>query len=493
MDKRMPGAAAPTRPPGEGRQLMRSSNRPNVLLILTDDQRFDTIHALGNPDIITPNMDWLAARGAAFTQAHIPGGSSGAVCMPSRAMIHSGRRLYDLCGEGGTIPPEHTTLGEALRRPDANGQSYYCFGTGKWHNGPPAFTRSFDAGDNIFFGGMWDHWNVPTCRYDPTGEYDNEINFVGNFWQSNVITRVHCDKFNPGVHSSELLTQTTLDALDDLPADKPFFIYTAYLAPHDPRTMPRRFEQMYDPARIALPPNFRAEHFDYGVHSIRDEVLAAYPRNESEVRRHIAQYYAMITHLDDQIGRIIDALRTKGLLDDTIIILAGDNGLACGEHGLMGKQSLYEHSVRVPLLISGPGIPSGLRIDNYVYLMDIYPTLCELLGIELPPSVQGVSFAPMLRDPTYVTRPELYMMYCELIRAVQDDRFKLIEYRNGPCGPRRQLFDLKSDPWETRDLYGQPGYRQVVQRLLALRERQRAIWEHDGQQSRMFWQGAAAD
>ena len=146
--------------------------------------------------------------------------------------------------------------------------------------------------------------------------------------------------------------------------------------------------------------------------------------------------------------------------------------------------------MRVPLLISGPGIPSGLRIDNYVYLMDIYPTLCELLGIELPPSVQGVSFAPMLRDPTYVTRPELYMMYCELIRAVQDDRFKLIEYRNGP---RRQLFDLKSDPWETRDLYGQPGYRQVVQRLLALRERQRAIWEHDGQQSRMFWQGAAAD
>lgn len=466
------------------------AKRPNILFLLTDDQRFDTIHALGNPDIITPNMDYLVARGAAFTQAHIPGGSSGAVCMPSRAMIHSGRRLYDLDGQGETIPESHTTLGEALR---ASGTplcpSYYCFGTGKWHNGPPAFTRSFDAGDNIFFGGMWDHWNVPVNRYDPTGQYDNEINFVANFQGDNHPCRVHCDKFNPGVHSSELLTQTTLDALDALPEGRPFFMYTAYLAPHDPRTMPRRFEEMYDPGAIPLPPNFRREHFDYGVHTIRDEVLAAYPRDEREVRRHIAQYYAMITHLDDQIGRIIAKLRSKGLLDDTIIILAGDNGLACGEHGLMGKQSLYEHSVRVPLLISGPGIPAGLRVDNYVYLMDIFPTICELTDTEIPASVQGVSFAPMLRDPGYVTRPELYMMYCDLIRAVQDDRFKLIEYRNGPCGRRLQLFDLKADPWELNDLYGRAEYAPEVERLLALRREQRAIWEHDGEQSAGFWQG----
>lgn len=463
---------------------MSGKKRPNVLFLLTDDQRFDTIHALGNPDIITPNMDYLAERGAAFTQAHIPGGSSGAVCMPSRAMINTGRRLYDLCGQGETIPEDHTTLGETLR-----GAQYYCFGTGKWHNGPPAFTRSFDAGDNIFFGGMWDHWNVPVNRYDPTGHYDNVINFVANFLHDNGTMRVHCDKFHPGVHSSELLTQTALDALDALPDDKPFFMYTAYLAPHDPRTMPRRFEEMYDPESIPLPPNFMREHFDYGVHGIRDEVLAAYPRNECEVKRHIAQYYAMITHLDDQIGRIIQKLRDKGLLDDTIIILAGDNGLACGEHGLMGKQSLYEHSVRVPLLISGPGIPAGLRVDNYVYLMDIYPTLCELLGIDVPSSVQGVSFAPMLRDPSYKTRRELYMMYCELIRAVQDERYKLIEYRNGPCGNRFELFDLIADPWEMHDLYGDSSMAGVKAHLLALRDEQRAIWEHDGEQSVGFWKG----
>ena len=153
----------------------------------------------------------------------------------------------------------------------------------------------------------------------------------------------------------------------------------------------------------------------------------------------------------------------------------------------MGKQSLYEHSVRVPLLISGPGIPAGLRVDNYVYLMDIYPTLCELTGTEIPASVQGISFAPMLRDPGYVTRPELYMMYCELIRAVQDDRFKLIEYRNGPCGRRFQLFDLKADPWELSDLYGKAEYAPAVERLLALRREQRAIWEHDDEQSAKFW------
>ena len=122
--------------------------KPNIVFIVTDDQRFNTIHALGNEEIITPNMDWLVQNGTSFMQAHIPGGTSGAVCMPSRAMIHTGRTLFSLDGEGQTIPKEHKTLGETLRK---NG--YFAYGTGKWHNGPPAFTRSFDMGNEIFFGG----------------------------------------------------------------------------------------------------------------------------------------------------------------------------------------------------------------------------------------------------------------------------------------------------------------------------------------------------
>lgn len=152
----------------------------NILFILTDDQRYNTITACGNPDIKTPNMDRLVREGTCFSHAFIPGGTSGAVCMPSRAMLNTGRTLFHLKGEGQSIPADHTCMGEVFRQ-----AGYETFGTGKWHNGTEAYARSFSCGDNIFFGGMWDHWNVPTCCYDPTGQYDNEVNFVVNFFQEN--------------------------------------------------------------------------------------------------------------------------------------------------------------------------------------------------------------------------------------------------------------------------------------------------------------------
>lgn len=443
--------------------------KPNIVFILTDDQRFNTIHALGNEEIITPNMDWLVYNGTSFTQAHIPGGTSGAVCMPSRAMIHTGRKLFSLQGEGQSIPNEHKTLGETLRE---NG--YFAYGTGKWHNGPPAFTRSFDMGNEIFFGGMWDHWNVPTNYYDPTGQYDNEINFVGNFLQDNTVTKVHCDKFNPGKHSSELLAETSVHFIDEYREDKPFFLYTAFLAPHDPRTMPEMYKKMYDADRIKLPENFTSNPPFFGVQDIRDEVLAAYPRDEKEIREHIAEYYAMITHLDHEIGRIIDAVRRKGELENTIFILAGDNGLAVGCHGLMGKQNHYEHSIRIPLIFSGPGIPKDKQVEKYVYLLDIYPTLCEILGMEVPSSVEGISFAKMFADDTFETRPDLYFAYNDLIRSVKNKQYKLIEYRN--YTKKTELFDLIHDPNETTNLAECAEYAEVREELTKLLHGYKDSW-----------------
>ena len=141
-------------------------SKPNIVFFFTDDQRFNTIHALGNDEIITPNIDRLVANGVAFTHAHIPCGTSGAVCMPSRAMLNTGRSLFHIEGAGQSIPDDHTTIGEALQ-----GAGYRTFGTGKWHNGARAYARSFTDGDEIFFGGMADHWNVPAFHYDPTGQY----------------------------------------------------------------------------------------------------------------------------------------------------------------------------------------------------------------------------------------------------------------------------------------------------------------------------------
>jgi len=458
------------------------TNKPNIVILFTDDQRFDTIAALGNTEIHTPNMDALAARGAAFTQAHIPGGTSAAVCMPSRAMLHTGRTLFHIEREGQGIPKQYTTLGEAFQQ-----AGYRTFGTGKWHNGTASYARSFTDGGNIFFGGMWDHWNVPMCDFDPTGAYDNQIRFTPNFMHSNQTTKVHCDYYASGGHSSEHLSNAAVNFIQEYDSHSPFLMYVSYLAPHDPRSMPQRFKDMYDPAAIRLPANFMDQHpFDYGVSQIRDEKLAAYPREESEIRRHIAEYYAMITHLDEQIGRILAALEQSGKLDDTIIVLAGDNGLAVGQHGLMGKQSHYEHSIRVPLLLSGPGIPAGLRLQQYVYLLDLFPTLCDLSGVAVPATVEGRSLRPLLEDPARSVRDTLYFAYCDLIRSVKDRRYKLIEY----AGAVRttQLFDLVHDPEERHNLHGLPAYESTVQALRQELCRYRDEWEDIGHPlSLSFW------
>jgi len=456
--------------------------KKNILFILTDDQRYDALGAAGNKDIITPNLDRLAASGSMFTQAHIPCGTSAAVCMPSRAMINSGRTLFSISGVGETIPEEHTTLAETFKN-----AGYDTFGTGKWHNGPPAFARGFTSGDNIFFGGMWDHWNVPVYHHDPTGQYDNVINFVSDFGRNRKVSTLRCDTYHPGVHSSELLTGTAIKYIQEHPSNVPFYLYLSYLAPHDPRTMPQKFMDMYDPNEISLPANYMTSHpFSFGVETIRDEVLASQPRVESEVRAHLAEYYAMITHLDYEIGRLLDELEAKGLLDDTIIILTGDNGLAVGSHGLMGKQNLYDHSVRIPLIVAGPGIPKGQIIDKYVYLLDIFPTLCDLCNIPIPDTVEGRSFAPMFSNPNFTTRESLYFVYTNLIRGVKNDRYKLIEYRNH--ANLLQLFDLANDPHEINDLSECPQHTKIVENIMTLLHEKRAEWnDFEHPSSEGFW------
>ncbi len=175
----------------------------------------------------------------------------------------------------------------------------------------------------------------------------------------------------------------------------------------------------------------------------------------------------MITHLDQQIGRILDALASAGLEDNTIVVFASDNGLALGQHGLMGKQSLYEHSVRVPLVIAGPGVRPGTRSDALCLLADVNPTLCRLADVPPPPSVDASSLAPALSGGAYEGRNALYFAYRNVQRAVTDGRWKLIAY-NVHGVQRRQLFDLESDPWETADLSDEAALIGLLHRMEAL-------------------------
>ena len=270
---------------------------PNILVLFTDDQRFDTIGALGADEVHTPHLDRLVERGTAFTHAHIPGGTTGAICMPSRAMLHSGRDLFHIEGTGEEIPAGHVLLGEHLA-----GHGYRTWGTGKWHNGAASFNRSFQDGAEIFLGGMEDHWNVPAFRYDPTGRYAGTLPQVPEWLSSNEVRVRRGDGIRAGVHSSRLFCDAAIEQLRQTDPATPFFMYVSFMAPHDPRTMPAEYLRRYDPQRLTLPPNFLPRHpFDNGALDIRDELLAGHPREEAEVRRHIAEYYAMITHLDAEI------------------------------------------------------------------------------------------------------------------------------------------------------------------------------------------------
>lgn len=464
---------------------MSPKPRPNIVFFFTDDQRFDTIHALGNDRIITPNMDKLVRRGVSFTHAHIPGGTVGAVCMPSRAMLHTGRTLFHLAQSGKLIPPEHVTLGQVLR---ANG--YRTFGIGKWHNGEESFNRSFGDGEEIFFGGMADHWNVPAYHYDPTGRYSDVRLMVPDPATSNKTVARRCDHVHAGKHSSDVMADAAIRFLNDYSAPDPFFLYVSFLAPHDPRTMPKEFLAMYDPEKVALPRNFMGGHpFDNGELHVRDEMLAGFPRTPEETRRHIAEYFAMISHLDAQIGRVTATLEQKGLVDDTILILAGDNGLALGQHGLFGKQSCYDHSVRVPLVFAGPGLPRDTRRDAFVYLLDIFPTLCELAGVPIPATVEGASLLPAIKDPSLPVRDTLYFGYRDLHRAVRDRRHKLIEYVVNGRHNMTQLFDLESDPWELVNLAQDPAHADTLARLRGEMARCRDAWDDPKSEwGQRFWQ-----
>ena len=428
---------------------MAQSGQPNVLMIVADDQRFDTIGALGNDSIQTPNLDSLVESGCAFTRHHNMGADQPAVCVPARSMIHSGRTLFHLDGPGG-MATEHPTLSEAFG--DAG---YRTFGTGKWHNGIEAFNRCFAEGEDVFFGGMGNHWNVPVSSRYPDGEYPDPEPYrgfsgTGSIWPGRQVY----DRYASGVHSSELFadaTQTFLESHAKSGDDRPFFAYMATMAPHDPRTAPGEYLELYDHEEIPLPENFRPEHpFSIGWRG-RDENLEDHPREPEKIRRHIADYYAMITHLDAQVGRVLETLEATGERDDTIVVFTADHGLAVGQHGLMGKQNLYDHSVRTPLLVAGPDVPAGERRGSLTCHCDIYPTICDLAGLDTPETVEGESLAPALADEAATIRDSLLLAYGDVQRAVRHDRFKLVEYAvDGEH--TTQLFDLASDPAETTDL-----------------------------------------
>jgi len=248
--------------------------------------------------------------------------------------------------------------------------------------------------------------------------------------------------------------------------EKPFFCYVAFTAPHDPRSPRKDYIGMYPDGTIPLPGNFKALHpFEFDDMNVRDETLAPWPRTPEIIQQSLSDYYALISHLDNRIGDIIETLKKKGLFENTIIVYAADNGLAIGSHGLLGKQDLYEHSMKVPLIISGPGIPRNEVRDALVYLYDIFPTLSDLCKLPAPDGIDGKDIVQVILGKEKGVRTSLYTVYRNTVRAVRTDEWKLIRY---PQRNYTQLFNLKSDPLEIDNLAALPESKTKVDEMMAL-------------------------
>jgi len=431
-----------------------SEDRPNILFLLADDYSFEVLHALGHKEIQTPNLDRLVASGTTFTHACNMGGYHGAICVASRTMLLTGRSLWkakDLDQQmkaGKEIGPLWPELLKSA--------GYDTYLTGKWHVSTNPKKR-FDRAEHVRPGMPP---SVPEAYHRPAaGQPDTwsptDPKFQG-YWKG-------------GKHWSEVTADDAVHFLQQARnSSHPFFMYVAFNAPHDPRQSPQSFLDRYSLSNLSVPKNFLPEYpwkDKIGCHATqRDESLAPFPRTGDAIKVHRREYYALITHLDAQIGRILEALEKSGMAGKTYVFFTADHGLAIGHHGLMGKQNLFEHSVRAPFLARGLKFPAGRRIDTRIYLQDVMPTVLELAGVEVPSWVQFKSLLPLVDDVTAPHYRAIYGAYMNLQRSVVQDHYKLLVY---PEVPKTFLFDLNADPEEMNDLSHQPGQQNRIQSLFA--------------------------
>lgn len=444
-------AAASTCSLAAAQESSRQSSRPNIVFIFADDQCFSTIHALGASDVETPHLDSLARRGTAFTHAFNMGSWSGAVCVASRTMLNTGRFVWNAHAVYDNSERERQQgrwWSEYLKA-----AGYRTYMTGKWHCKASA-EKAFDVARDIRPGmpkAVELGYNRPAADgSDPWSPSDPKF---GGFWEG-------------GTHWSEVVANHAEDFMEEATQrDEPFFMYLAFNAPHDPRQSPEAYLDRYPVDQVSVPENFQplypfAEAIGCG-RSLRDERLAPFPRTEYAVQVHRREYYALITHMDAQIGRILNALEATGKADNTWIFFSADHGLAVGQHGLFGKQNMYDHSVRVPFLVIGPGVAAGKTISEPIYLQDVMPTTLELANVAQPDHVEFHSLLPLLEGATSPYEA-IYGCYLKKQRSIRTDRHKLMVY---PDADTIRLYDIEADPLEMNDLADNPASQPVLQEL----------------------------
>ncbi|MGB3118955.1 MAG: sulfatase-like hydrolase/transferase [Verrucomicrobiales bacterium] len=458
-----------------------AASRPNILFLFADDLSYEVLGFMGNREVATPHLDALAAKGTVFTHAYNMGSWSGAVCVASRHMLNTGLSVWRAekaaaaLASGGRKKngqPQPTSPGDPNFKEKgwlwsqlmAAAGYETCF-TGKWHvNADPkaifqqvgtvraGMPKDTKEGYNRPLEGLPDPWSPSDPKF-------------GGYWEG-------------GTHWSVVVANEAIGFLESARAEnRPHFMYVAFNAAHDPRQAPQSYIDRYPASKVAVPEDFLpeypwAEPMASG-RGLRDEKLAPFPRTRHAVQVNRQEYFALISHLDDQIGRIVAALEKSGKADKTWIFFTADHGLAVGHHGLMGKQNPFDHSIRVPFFVVGPGVKAGQRLDAPIYLQDVMPTSLELAGTKVPDRVEFHSLLPLLKGDTGNVRSRIYQSYLKNQRGLVRGDYKLVLY---PTASKMLLFNLKEDPMEMHDLAADPASAATLRSLfLDLLEEQKSL------------------
>ncbi|MCG8548437.1 MAG: sulfatase-like hydrolase/transferase [Alphaproteobacteria bacterium] len=459
------------------------ADRPNIILIITDQQRSDTINALGAPWMKTPTLDRLAREGTAFSNCFV----TSPVCVGARASLFRGQYPH-ATGIFGNFQPWTPSWVETLAE-----AGYHCASIGKMHINPydalGGFHQRFpvENKDRPLFleehdRAFYDEWDKALkvrrlekpSRYtrfaaDPEGYREAVGCFV---WE-----------LDEDMHSDMFVGDTALWWLDDRKAESPLFLQIGFPGPHPPYDPSQRYLDLYADADIPLPtvtaeelarqPRAQAKLRQKMVDANFDSVAWRHNVSPDEVLRIRRHYAANVTMIDEKLGQIMDVLRAKGYLDDAVVIFTSDHADALGDHGHIQKWTMYDTVARVPLIFWSPGrIPAGHIDDSLVHLMDVAPTILDYAGVAVPGDFEARSLAPRLSggddapaaDVVYAELGRDHIQSgAELIVMRRDRDWKLVYYQGEPDG---ELFDLNADPDEANNLWTDPDHKEKRDELL---------------------------
>jgi N-acetylglucosamine-6-sulfatase len=449
-----------------------SGKRPNVVFILTDDQRWDQLGCEGHPFLKTPNLDRLADEGARFANMFV----TTSLCSPSRASYLSGlyANTHGVVNNFTDYPHELPSFPRRLQD-----SGYHTGYVGKWHMG--------EEDDSKRPG--FDYWisHAGQGKY-----YDTEFNING---ERKVVRGYY----------THVVTDMAIDWLKSDHGGRPFMLIFGHKAPHTPFTPEKKYEHIYDHINIGYPrtafdlagkPKWVEERLDtwhgiYGpIYGFREKFPDRTAASVVHFDNFVRAYTATIKSVDDSVGRVYKALNEMGQLDNTLLIFAGDNGMFLGEHGMTDKRAMHEPSIRVPLVVRYPALARpGTVIEQQVLNIDLAPSIVEACGAEPLRNIHGESWVGLLKGDTqgwrrawyYEYNYEKQFPYTPNVRGVRTDQWKYVRYPHGDGGPDRhkaELYDLKKDPGERHNLIDDPKCATIAKRLRA--ELDRLIAETGG-------------